>query len=89
MELKAIEILKNDLKILIETKETIYTKSESLDNQILKINEAIRELEQLDNKKCKNCITYIKEPDFFSFKCNILCINPHENFSCSEHKYKE
>ena len=55
MKLKAIEILKNNLKILIETKETIYTKSESLDNQILKINEAIKELEELEDKSCLTC----------------------------------
>lgn len=55
MKLKAIEILKNNLKILTETKETIYIKSESLDNQILKINEAIKELEKLEYKSCLTC----------------------------------
>lgn len=83
MRLKALEILKS-FKNPIGPRNVMvrYLNKKN-------INEAIKELEELNNKKCNNCITYIKKPDFFSFKCNILCINPHENFSCSEHNYKE
>lgn len=83
MRLKALEILKSFKNpIGLRTAMVGYSNTKN-------IYEAIKELEKLDSKKCSNCVTYIKEPNFFSFKCNILCINPHENFSCSEHKYKE
>ena len=84
MELKALEILKFGVKLMSEELERNPATIEYIDNEINIYNEAITELEALQNRSCESC--KYSEFDavfqvFYSSNESIFCKQCSNNFT--------
>ena len=78
MELKALEILKFGVKLMSEELERNPATIEYIDNEINIYNEAITELEALQNRSCESC----KKQE--TFMCPVVSFDKNvEDFCCN------
>lgn len=80
--MKALEILQEGLEFMIKAIEVNPNSVKELQSEIDIYNEAIKELEELENRSCGNCKHWI------GLYCRTYNINSDFNFYCNKWENK-
>lgn len=91
MELKALEILKaerRDINESIRNLPYLSNNKNHLKENLKFVDEAIIELEKLNNKTCRNCNLDFSFCEIFYGANSRICLSP-DGFNCSLHSWKK